>query len=143
MACGFKNFARVVHCALCGLSSADQKQVSTSAVRPIVEGPSGSTPLPRAHKRREWTRELNAQSRLVWRRRLTEGGDHSPGYVLRFDLPPEAEPESERASSKRRGRSLSTGYDPCAGVQFELLEPRDVDPTQFRCPRRVPTWPTP
>lgn len=38
MACGFKNFARVVHCALCGLSSADQKQVSTSAVRPIVEG---------------------------------------------------------------------------------------------------------
>ncbi|KAE9024778.1 hypothetical protein PF004_g3536 [Phytophthora fragariae] len=136
MACGFKNFARVVHCALCGLSSAGQKDVS--AVRPLVDSPSendtASTPLPRAHKRHEWTRELNDENRLVWRRRLMEGGDHSPGYVLRFDLPPEAEPESERASSKRRERSLSTGYDPSAGVQFELLEPRDVDPTQFPLP---------
>ncbi|KAE9355177.1 hypothetical protein PF008_g4198 [Phytophthora fragariae] len=136
MACGFKNFARVVHCALCGLSSAGQKDVS--AVRPLVDNPSendtASTPLPRAHKRHEWTRELNDENRLVWRRRLMEGGDHSPGYVLRFDLPPEAEPESERASSKRRERSLSTGYDPSAGVQFELLEPRDVDPTQFPLP---------
>ncbi|KAI9993796.1 hypothetical protein PInf_016317 [Phytophthora infestans] len=65
---------------------------------------------------------------------LAEGGDCSPGYVLRFALPPETEPEAEREVSKQRQRSLSTGYDPCAGVQFELLEPRDVDPTQFPLP---------
>ncbi|KAG3238229.1 hypothetical protein PI124_g16800 [Phytophthora idaei] len=129
VSCGFKNFARVVHCALCGLSSSESKLPAT--VRPIVNENVG---LPRAQKRREWTRELDAHNRLVWRRRLAEGGDCSPGYVLRFDLPPEAEPESERETSKHRQRSLSTGYDPSAGVQFELLEPHDVDPTQFPLP---------
>ncbi|GMF12385.1 unnamed protein product [Phytophthora lilii] len=135
MTCGFKNFARVVHCALCGPSNADQKLPVT--VRPAagdLEEETTSTLLPRAHKRREWTRQLDAHQRLVWQRRLSEGGDHSPGYVLRFDLPPEAEPEVERRAGKRRERSLSTGYDPCAGVQFELLEPHDTDPTQFPLP---------
>ncbi|KAL4159520.1 hypothetical protein PRNP1_000097 [Phytophthora ramorum] len=136
MTCGFKNFARVVHCALCGLSSTSQEL--PVAVRPVVDGPSeeqaAPTSLPRAHKRREWTRQLDVHNRLVWQRRLAEGGDHSPGYVLQFDLPPETEPESERGPFKHRERSLSTGYDPCAGVQFELLEPRDVDPTQFPLP---------
>jgi hypothetical protein len=126
----------VLHCALCGLASAEPEL--PVSVRPLAdsqtESDAVSTPLPRAHKRREWTRQLDALGRLVWRRQVAEGGDHSPGYVLRFDLPPEAEPESERGSFKRRGRSLSTGYDPCAGVQFELLESQDADPTQFPLP---------
>ncbi|KAG1687976.1 hypothetical protein DVH05_004495 [Phytophthora capsici] len=134
VSCGFKNFTRVMNCALCGLSNSELKLPTT--VQPLTDNSSSAAPklLPPAHKRREWTRELNAQNRLVWRRRLAEGGDHSPGYVLRFDLPPEAEPESERVVSKHRQRSLSTGYDPCAGVQFELLETRDVDPVQFPLP---------
>ncbi|ETN24676.1 hypothetical protein PPTG_00900 [Phytophthora nicotianae INRA-310] len=129
VSCGFKNFARVLHCALCGNSSTDSKLPAT--VLPSVNDPREDVALPR---RWEWTRELDVHDRLVWRRRLAEGGDCSPGYVLRFDLPPETEPEAEREVSKHRQRSLSTGYDPCADVQFELLEPRDVDPTQFPLP---------
>ncbi|CAH0488408.1 unnamed protein product [Peronospora farinosa] len=133
MACGFKNFVRVMHCALCGLSSLDPELSVT--VRPIPDSLiDEEIPLPLAHKRREWTRQLDDQDRLVWRRRLGEKSDHLPGYVLRFELPVEAEPESESAVLSRKERSLSTGYDPSAGVQFELLEPHDVDPMQFPLP---------
>ncbi|KAG2807666.1 hypothetical protein PC112_g17304 [Phytophthora cactorum] len=115
VSCGFKNFARVVHCALCGLSSSESKL--PAAVRPIVNE---NVALPRAQKRREWTRELAAHNRLVWRRRLAEGGDCSPGYVLRFDLPPEAEPESEREASKHRQRSLiSIATSTCRCVRHD------------------------
>ncbi|KAF4137509.1 Ubiquitin-transferase HECT domain-containing protein [Phytophthora infestans] len=129
VSCGFTNFAHVLRCALCGLLSSDSKL--PASVLPFLNE---DVALPRTLKRREWTRELDAHNRLVWHRRLAEGGDCSPGYVLRFALPPETEPEAEREVSKQRQRSLSTGYDPCAGVQFELLEPRDVDPTQFPLP---------
>ncbi|CAI5733222.1 unnamed protein product [Peronospora destructor] len=133
MACGFKNFVHVVQCAFCGLSSLDPDLPVT--VRPIPDSLiDEKIPLPLAHKRREWTRQLDDQDRLVWRRRLVEKSDHLPGYVLRFALPVEAEPESESAVSSSKERSLSTGYDPSAGVQIELLEPYDVGPTQFPLP---------
>ncbi|POM67664.1 NEDD4-like ubiquitin ligase [Phytophthora palmivora] len=131
--CGFKNFAHMIHCALCGVSRT-QPELPIAVRHDDLREEAAPISILRAHKRREWTRELDDKNRLVWRRRLVEGADCSPGYVLRFDLPPETEPESEREVSKDRQRSLSTGYDPCADVQFELLEPRDVDPTQFPLP---------
>ncbi|KAG7400330.1 hypothetical protein PHYBOEH_006270 [Phytophthora boehmeriae] len=132
VACGFKNFSRLVHCALCGLSSDLSPELPVAIQEKSSEGK--VLPLLPVHKRKEWTRQLDAHNRLVWRRCKLPDDDHSPGYILRFELPPQAEPEAERSALQRRERSLSTGYDPSSGVQFELLEPRDVVSTEFPLP---------
>ncbi|KAF4322370.1 hypothetical protein JM18_003383 [Phytophthora kernoviae] len=132
VACGFKNFSRLVHCALCGLSSAPSPELPVAVQSSGEKSSEGKVlPLLPVHKRKEWTRQLDPHSRLVWHRRRLPGGDYSPGYLLRFELPPEAEPEADSFDLQHRERSLSTGYDPSSGVQFELLEPRDVVPTKF------------
>ncbi|CAI5735149.1 unnamed protein product [Hyaloperonospora brassicae] len=130
--CGFTNFVRVAHCAMC---SSDRKLCVTlrSTTDRDTDGPASSL-SPGQAERREWMRQVNAKNRLVWQRRLQKESDRSPGYVLRFNLAHDTEPESERQVFTQRERSLSSGYDPCAGVQFELLESRDVHSTQFPLP---------
>ncbi|TDH74296.1 uncharacterized protein CCR75_001183 [Bremia lactucae] len=131
--CGFTNFVRVVHCALCGLPRLSSNVLKTTNARldlNIIENPT----LPHAFKRYEWTRGFKSLNNIVWHRRPIDGCEFSPAYVLRFDRRPETEPEPETKASKQRERSLSTGYDPYAGVQFELLDVSDVDALQFPLP---------
>lgn len=133
VSCGFENFARLVRCALCGLPSSFPRRLKAT-VLPLADTQSQDLALPPICTRREWTREMDGHSNLVWRRRLAEETEHSTGYVLRFDLSPEEEPEPERKALKQRERSLSSGYISNAGVIFELLESRDVDSTKFAMP---------
>uniref|UniRef100_M4BD21 HECT-type E3 ubiquitin transferase n=1 Tax=Hyaloperonospora arabidopsidis (strain Emoy2) TaxID=559515 RepID=M4BD21_HYAAE len=128
--CGFANFVRAKHCAMCN-SNRELSVTSRSTIDHVCDR---KLSLSLYQERQEWTRQVNAKNRVVWQRRLRKGSDQSPGYVLRFNLLRDAEPESEREVFRQRERSLSSGYNPCAGVQFELLESRDVDSTQFPLP---------
>ncbi|RLN98971.1 hypothetical protein BBJ28_00000952 [Nothophytophthora sp. Chile5] len=142
VACGFENFSRLMRCALCGLSGVEGLRPGPPTLSAAAAAQPDATTalplLPRAHKRKQWTRRLDTHGRLVWHRRgVAESDDLSPGYVLRFDRPTEDEPEAERAAFERKvrkERTLSAGYDPRAGVQFELMEAHEADPLQFPLP---------
>ncbi|RLN97936.1 hypothetical protein BBJ28_00016599 [Nothophytophthora sp. Chile5] len=140
VACGFENFSRLMRCALCGLSGAEVLRSGPPTLSAAAQSDATTALplLPRARKRKQWTRRIDTHGRLAWYRRgVAESDDLSPGYVLRFDRPTEDEPEAERAAFERKvrkERTLSAGYDPRAVVQFELMEAREADPLQFPLP---------
>ncbi|CEG45708.1 nedd4-like ubiquitin [Plasmopara halstedii] len=136
VSCGFENFASLVYCALCGLPSSFTSNLMATA-SPQDDTLGHDNPLSCVMKRQEWTREIDANCKMVWRRKVEES-EHSTTYVLRFYLSPEFEPEPDREASKQRERSLSSGYDPCAGIRFELLEPHDTESTLFPLPAMHP-----
>uniref|UniRef100_K3WL09 HECT-type E3 ubiquitin transferase n=1 Tax=Globisporangium ultimum (strain ATCC 200006 / CBS 805.95 / DAOM BR144) TaxID=431595 RepID=K3WL09_GLOUD len=90
--CGFENFTRSHHCAICGAKCFDTGEDDEDAVVHMLLSPSRElTPLQR--RAREWARKLDLQGRLFWYRNAMDDNRHGslfPGYTVRFREEPES-----------------------------------------------------
>ncbi|TYZ64244.1 hypothetical protein PybrP1_004416, partial [[Pythium] brassicae (nom. inval.)] len=117
--CGFENFHKATACSMCsepigGAAVDDKTRAGAASSGNTVQILSSGDDVPlsrrlkRARQRREWTRWINADGKLVWLRDGSSGADlRFPGYAVLFkDAPagperktskgsePEAEPEA-------------------------------------------------
>ncbi|KAF1336541.1 Hect e3 ubiquitin ligase, partial [Globisporangium splendens] len=111
--CGFENFTRSHHCAICGAKCFDTGEDDDDAVFHAFLSPSRElTPLQRrTRKRKEWTRKLDLQGRLFWYRSAVDGNKHGslfPGYTIRFRQEPEGVEVNEKELAEKSAVEIDT-----------------------------------
>ncbi|TMW57259.1 hypothetical protein Poli38472_003184 [Pythium oligandrum] len=122
--CGFENFTRSHHCAICGSMCFDlgPDQAYHSPSRRDL------TPVQRrARMRKEWQRKVDVQGRIYWYRNAIDGVlASSPAFVVQFqDSVPRIEaPTSQRSHDALRSCDVS-------GTRLVIVAASDADAARF------------